>query len=56
MSGTPVLRTNEERQAAIDKFRAEGKPAVWIHGWWRYQMRHQDEEGQDAVATRSSPK
>jgi hypothetical protein len=44
MSSTPILRTHEERRAAIDRFGAEGKSPNWIHGWWRYQMRHPDSE------------
>jgi hypothetical protein len=43
MSSTPILHTHEERQAAIDRFRGEGKSAAWTHGWWRCQMRHQDD-------------
>jgi hypothetical protein len=53
MSGTPVLHTHEERQAAIDRFRAEDESAAWIAGWWRDQMRHQD-DGPDLDATACS--
>jgi hypothetical protein len=53
MSGTPILHTHKERQAAMDGFRAEGKSAAWIHGWWRYQMQHQD-DGPDLDATACS--
>jgi hypothetical protein len=31
-----------ERQRQIDAFKAERRPAAWIHGWWRYQMRRAD--------------
>jgi hypothetical protein len=55
MSGSPIIRDDAERQAAIDRFHAEGKSAAWIHGWWRFQMRHQDDEGQEAAITRWLP-
>jgi hypothetical protein len=55
MSGTPILHTHQERQAAIDSFRAEGRHPQWVFGWWRHQMRHQD-DGPDLPATaRVSP-
>ena len=38
-----ILRTHEERQAAIEAFAAEGKSKQWIFGWWRHQMHHQDD-------------
>jgi hypothetical protein len=44
MSGTPILHTHEERQAAIDQFRAEGKSPAWVYGWWRREMRRVDEK------------
>jgi hypothetical protein len=53
MSGTSILRTREERQAAIDHFKVDRRHPQWIFGWWRCQMRHQD-DGPDLDATACS--
>jgi hypothetical protein len=34
--------THDERVAAIEGFRADGRHPQWIFGWWRFQMRHAD--------------
>ena len=31
---------HEEREAAMQRFRDEGKSEAWIAGWWRNEMRH----------------
>jgi hypothetical protein len=30
--------TDEERVAAIERFKAEGRHPQWTFGWWRHQM------------------
>jgi hypothetical protein len=35
-----ILPSHEERQAAVEAYRAEGRSDAWVFGWWRNQMRH----------------
>src|SRR5215203_5501234 len=39
---------HDERQAAMERYRAEGKSEAWIAGWWRSQMRHPANQRHDA--------